>query len=315
MSHYDLIIIGGGPAGLTAAIYARRKELKVLMIAKSVGGQAAIAHEVQNWPGTESIDGFQLAQNWQNHAKAWELEIISDEVSALAKNAEQFTVKTSTNEFTADAVILSFGLTPRDLGVPGEKALIGKGVSYCATCDGPLFKGKNVAIVGGGNSALEAVEYLSHLANKIYLLSDVCKSNADATALDKLKQHDNVEITCGIKVQEVMGDSRVTGIKFADVETNEVKEIAVDGIFVEIGYLPKTGWLKGTVDLNERGEIKTDKLANTSLEGVFAAGDCADTGYKQMIIAAGEGAKSALSAYKYIASKRGLIAKPDWGKK
>lgn len=315
MAHYDLIIIGGGPAGLTAAIYARRKELSVLLIAKSIGGQAAIAHEIQNWPGIESIDGFQLAQNWQKHAQAWQPEIISDEAMEIKKSDGGLTVKTNSGEYASEAVILSFGLTPRDLGVPGEKELIGRGVSYCATCDGPLFKNKTVAVIGSGNSAMDAVGYLSALAEKVYLLSDVCKSNADSAALARLEALTNVEIICGIKVQAVIGEGKVSGIKFSDIETGENKEIALQGIFVEIGHLPKTGWLKGTVDLNERGEIVTDKSGQTNLEGVFAAGDCTDVGYKQMIIAAGEGAKAALSAYKYVAGKKGGVARPDWGKK
>jgi len=312
---YDIVIVGGGPAGLTSAIYARRKELSVLLIAKSVGGQAAIAHEVQNWPGIESIEGFELAQSWEKHAKSWGLEVVSDEVLAIEKIGDEFKVKTNSSEFLADAVILVFGLTPRDLGVPGEKELIGKGVSYCATCDGPFFKNKNVAVVGGGNSALEAANYLSRLAKQVYLLSDVCKSTGDATAVDELKKINNIEVFCGIKVQEITGAEKVASIKMINAETSEAKEIAVDGVFIEIGHMPKTGWLKGTVELNERGEIKTDKSTKTSLDGVFAAGDCADTGYKQMIIAAGEGAKAALAADKYLAAKRGLTAKPDWGKK
>ena len=324
MSNYDVIIIGGGPAGLTASIYARRRELKVLVIAKAFGGQAALAHEVQNWPGRESTTGLELTQEMKAQAEKWGVEFVSDEVAQilpLTKGeverglAEGFTVKTTQTEYQAPAVILAFGLTPRDLGVPQEKELTGRGVSYCATCDGPLFKGKTVAVVGGGNSASEAAEYLSRLASKVYLLSDTCNAAADATLVQSVKALGNVEVICGLKVTAIVGESKVTGIRYSDLNTNEEKELAVDGVFVEIGFAPKTDWIKDMVKLNERKEIITDKVGDTSQPGIFAAGDCTDVGFKQIIIAAGEGAKAALSAYKYLAAKNGQAATPVWGVK
>lgn len=323
MSNYDVIIIGGGPAGLTASIYARRRELKVLVIAKAFGGQAALAHEIQNWPGTESTTGFELTQKMKAQAEKWGVEFVSDEVMNILPLpggeqegfADGFMVKTTQTQYQAEAVILAFGLTPRDLGVPMEKELTGRGVSYCATCDGPLFKGKTVAVIGGGNAASEAAEYLSRLAKQVYLLSDSCNAAADAVLVEAVKALKNVEVICGLKITAVAGTEKVTGLKYTDLQTKEEKELAVDGIFVEIGFAPKTDWIKETVKLNERKEIITDKVGATSQPGVFAAGDCTDVGFKQMTIAAGEGAKAALSAYKYLAAKKGKVAAPDWGVK
>jgi len=312
---YDVIIIGGGPAGLTTAIYCLRRELKVLMIAKALGGQAVIAHEIQNWPGIETIGGFELMQHFEQHAKSWGLEIKSSEAIAVEKSETGLTVRTNSDSYETESIILSFGLTPRDLGVPGEKEFIGRGVSYCATCDGPLFKDKTVAVIGGGNSALEAAEYLSRLAKKVYLVSNSCKSDADEATVKEVAKMKEVEALCGYLTTEIAGDNKVTGIKLKDADTAEVKELAIDGVFIEIGFMPKSGWLKGAVDMTDRGEIKTDRLCQTSAPGIFAAGDCTDLGYKQVVIAAGEGAKAALSAYKFIAAKRGLAYRPDYGEK
>jgi thioredoxin reductase len=336
---YDLIIIGAGPAGFTSAIYALRRELKILMIAKANGGQAAIAHAVENWPGEQSIGGFELMQKMEQHAKSLGLEINSNEVVEIVKNDADFTVKTASDEFTAGAVILAFGLTPRDLGVPGEKELTGKGVSYCATCDGPFFRNKIVAVIGGGNSAIEAGEYLSKLAKRVYLINNSAKFNIEEGVLQNIRAIENIDILCGKSVKEIIGVSKVEKLSLTDfqsetapgfdasetlcklsdpnvlVKNGETQELAVDGVFIEIGFSPKTGWLKDTVELNERKEIVTDKAGKTSVEGIFAAGDCTDVGFKQIVISAGEGSKAALSAYKYLAGKRGLTAIPDWGEK
>lgn len=313
--NYDLIIIGAGPAGMTAAVYARRRELKVLMIAKSTGGQMALAHEVENWPGTQSISGFELANNMKTQAEKWGAEFISAEVLTIEKTANEFIVKTDGAQYTGEAVILAFGLTPKDLGVPGEKELIGKGVSYCATCDGPFFRNKKVAVIGDGNSALEAVEYLAKLASQVYLVIKAKEFSGESVLVKTIKTLNNVEVVCCYAASEIKGEAKVESLHLTQIESNENRELVVDGVFVEIGQAPKTSWLKGLVDLNDRGEIIADKLTQTNVEGIFAAGDCTDVGYKQMIIAAGEGAKAALSAYKYIAAKAGKVATPDWGGK
>lgn len=312
---YDLIIIGSGPAGMSSALYARRRELKTLVIAKSTGGQMAIAHDIENWPGTQSISGFELASNMKAQIEKLDTEFVSAEVLRLEKNQDEFKIKTDQAEYSADAVILSFGLTPRDLGVPGEKELIGKGVSYCATCDGPFFKNKKVAVIGDGNSALEAVEYLSKLASKVNLITKNQELKGETVLAKTIKKLPNVEVYCCHRVDEIIGQEKVEKIKLTETATAITKEVEVAGVFVEIGYIPKTGWLKGLVDLNDRGEIVTDKLGQTSVPGIFGAGDCTDVGFKQVIIASGEGAKAALSAYKFIAGKKGKIATPDWGGK
>lgn len=336
---YDLIIVGGGPAGLTAAIYGLRRELKTLIIAKAMGGQAAIAHEVQNWPGTESIGGFELVSNMEAQAKKFGLQTDSNEVLSVAKDDDGFIVKTNNKDYRTASVILAFGLTPRDLGVPGEKELTGSGVSYCATCDGPFFKNKTVAVIGGGNSAVEAAEYLSKIASKVYMINNSAKFNIEEKVVDQLLAAPNIDILCGKAVSEIAGQGKVEKIflkpfemasapgfdasqtlcKLSDaaalIKNGDHEELAVDGVFIEIGFTPKTDWLGGLVELNQKKEVMTDKAGKTSVEGIFAAGDCTDVGFKQISIAAGEGAKAALSAYKYIAAKRGLAATPDWGAK
>ena len=312
---YQLIIIGAGPAGLTASIYAGRRELKTLVIGKATGGQMGIAHQIENWPGDEMIAGFELADKMKKQAVKWGAEFISGDVLSLSESDGIFLVKTETETYEAESVILAFGLTPRSLGVAGEKELIGKGVSYCATCDGPFFKNKTVAVIGDGNSALEASEYLSKLATKVYLITKHEKLKGENALVSSLSELDNLEILCCQKVDKIIGQEKVEGLSLSDAVSGELKELAVDGVFVEIGYSPATGWLSGFVDLNERGEIITDKLTQTSRSGVFGAGDCTDVGHKQIVIASGEGAKSALSAYKFLSAKNGRVAIPDWGEK
>jgi thioredoxin reductase (NADPH) len=312
---YDLVIVGGGPAGLTAAIYASRRELKTLVIAKAIGGQAIMAERLENFPGQEPISGWDLMQKLEKQARGFGAEFISDEISNLSKTVDGFELKSRMESYQASAVVLAFGLTPRDLGVPGEEKLTGHGVAYCATCDGPLYKGKTVAVVGGGNSALDAVLYLSKIAKQVYLVNRTSTfSGAEAALFEQVKAQKNVECFCSHNVKEIKGEDKVTGVVLVD-DKNVESEVKVDGIFVEIGYMPKSGWLKGFVNQNERGEIITDKSCQTSVEGVFAAGDCSDVGYKQMVISCGEGAKAALSAYKFVAAKSGKVVAPDWGKR
>ncbi len=313
MDKYDVVIVGAGPAGLTAAIYCLRRDLKTVNISKAVGGQAAIAAEVQNWPGEESIGGFELMQKTQRQAEKLGAKFVSDEVTSIEKSADGFIVKTGNAEFMAAAVILAFGLTPRDLNVPGEEKFKGKGVSYCATCDGPLYRGKTVAVIGGGNAAMEAGEYLSKLAAKVIMVNHGPKYIGEEQLFEQISGLKNIEFHYGIQAKEVAGASKIE--KLIVTADGSDTEFAVDGVFVEIGHAPKTDWLKDFVSLNEKKEVITDKAGLTSVPGIFAAGDCTDVGFKQMTIAAGEGAKAALSAYKYIAAKNGKAVAPDWGKR
>jgi len=312
---YDVIIVGAGPAGLTSAVYSARRQMKSLVIAKSLGGQAALANEVENWPGIENISGFELMNNFKKQADKLKIEFNFNEVLNIVKSGDDFVVKTNKDEFKTKSVILSFGLTPRDLGVPGEAELKGRGVTYCAICDGPLYKGKTVAIVGGGNSALESAEYMSKLAKKVYLLSNSDKFGADPILIEGIQKISNIEAMCFSQIKEIKGEGKVESVLVADPrDESKSKEIKLDGVFVEAGHQAKTGWLKGTVDLNDKGEIITNRDCETSSPGIFAAGDCTDTIYKQIVIASGEGAKAALQAYKYVVAKMGGYMKPDWGK-
>ena len=312
---YDLVIIGGGPAGLTAAIYATRRKLKTALISMTIGGQMALTNEIENYPGFDLIDGLSLANKMKDQAHKFGAEFLFQEVLGVEKAGEIFTVKTVKGEYEAKSVILAFGLTPRKLDVPGEKELAGKGVTYCATCDGPLFKNKVVAVVGGGNSALEAGEYLSKIAKHVYLINRSEKFRAQPYILDLIKGIKNIEVYCDSQITEIKGETAVKSITLTDsITKTKIEELAVDGVFVEIGYQPKTDWLKGTVDLNEKGEVVIDSDGATSVAGIFSAGDCSSSQYKQIVIAAGAGAKTALQAYKYIVAKDGKVAVPDWGK-
>ncbi|MFA6421784.1 MAG: thioredoxin-disulfide reductase [Candidatus Buchananbacteria bacterium] len=314
-SKYDAVIIGAGPAGLTAGIYCARRQLSTLIIAKSLGGQAALASEVENWPGIKSISGFELMNNFKEQTDKLGVKYNFNEVNKIEKTDDGFIIKTNKDEIEAKAVILSFGLTPRDLGVPGEEKLKGRGVTYCAICDGPLYKGKTVAVVGGGNSALEAAQYLSKIAEKVYLLNQSDKFNVEPYLMDEINSIENLESYCFTKITEIKGENKVESIIIEDARDGvEAREIFVNGVFIEIGHQPKTGWLKDFIDLNEKGEIIIDGSNKTTVEGIFAAGDCTNTEYKQIIIAAGEGAKAALQAYKYIVAKEGRSLRPDWGK-
>lgn len=309
---FDVIIIGGGPAALTAAIYATRRNLTTLVVAKAIGGQITIASEIENYPGFESVSGFELADKFRKHAEKTGAQFVSSEVVAIEKITDGFRIKTASQEYNTISVILAFGLTPRSLNVPGEDRLIGRGVTYCATCDGPFYKGKTVGVVGSGNSAFDAAAYLSGLAEKVYLITFSEKYTAFAALVDRVKTLPNIEIVCCETIKEINGENKVESITLTGPTATEIK---LDGLFIEIGYQAKTDWLKGLVELNDRGEIITEANGATSLPGIFAAGDCSDVGYKQIVIAAGEGAKSALEAYKYVSEKTGKAIIPDWGKK
>lgn len=313
---YDLIVVGSGTAGMTAALYAARRALKVLVLAKNIGGQMNLAVEIENYPGFEKISGFELAQKMKQQAERAGAVFVADEIIRLTKRDDIFELGGAENKYASRAVVLAFGLTPRNLNVPGERELTGRGVSYCATCDGPLYKNKIVGVVGGGNSAMEATEYLARLAKKVYLIHRSDVFQAEKSLVEQIKATANVVCECFMAVKEIKGDKKIKSVILATVDQpNQVKELSLDGLFVEIGYEAKTGWLKDAVVLNDRGEIKINRHNEASVPGVFAAGDCADTHYKQVVISAGEGAKAALSAYKYLAATTGKIVAPDWGKK
>jgi len=309
------VIVGAGPAGLTAGIYAARRKLKTLVVSMDVGGQASLTNEVENYPGFDFTTGFDLMNKFKGQAEKWGVEFLINEVEKIEKKGSLFIVKTNNQQYTAQAVLLAFGLSPRKLGVKGENKFKGRGVSYCATCDGPLFKNKIVGVVGGGNSGFETSEYMSKIAKEVYLIHISDEFTAVPYLIDRVKKIKNIKFYCCSAVKEIKGQKLVSSVVLSNVkDMGQIEELKLDGVFVEIGYEAKTQWLKGLVKLNREGEIKIGRDCETSLLGVFAAGDCSDISYKQIVISAGEGAKAALQVYKYIVQHNRKNAGLDWGK-
>jgi len=311
---YDVIIVGGASAGLTAAMYAARQKLKTLVITKDIGGQALLTDRIENYPGFETIGGFELMNKFQEQAKSFGSEFAYDEVTSVKeKEGVCFIVRTSNNEYETCALILAFGKTPRDLGVPGEEKLKGKGVSYCAICDGPLFKNKTVAVAGSGDPALDAASLLSPIAQKVYLIHAWEKPLGDEENYSNLKKTSNVQFLPFSRVIQVLGETNVTGVMIENSATRRREPIQLDGLFVEMGYVAKTDFVRELVRLNDRNEIEVDSNCATSHSGIFAAGDVTDVPFKQAVISAGQGAIAALSAYNYIQRLRGRsTVRADW---
>ena len=312
---YDVIIVGAGPAGLTAAIYTLRKELTTLIVAQDIGGQVTMTNEIENYPGFDSITGPDLMTKFRQQVDKFGGKFAFAEATKVEKlDNGDFKVKTTNNEYQAKVVILAFGLTPRSLGVPGEDKFKGRGVAFCATCDAPLYKGKVAAVVGGGNSAMEAVEELSKVAKKVYLLHRREEFIADKILVDRLPTYKNLEVFLNSEIVGFKGETKLAKIEIKDkFGQKENFELEVDGTFLEIGYITQTGWIKDLIDLDEQGEIKVDEKNATIVPGIFAAGDVTTLAYKQIVISAGEGAKAALSATQYISRQTGVTAPPDWG--
>lgn len=297
----DLIIVGAGPAGITAAVYAARKKLDFSVITKDIGGQAAWSGDIENYTGYQFITGPELAIKFKEHLENFDFDL-QDGVEAVRveKDGDNFKVKTSKGEdFSSRTVIIASGKRSRLLGVPGEVEFKNRGVTYCATCDGPLFANKDVAIIGGGNSALDAALQMVKIANKVYLVNINEKLSGDPVMQEKIKASPAVEILNKTKTLEITGDKFVKGIK---VETEgKARQLKVEGIFVEIGLIPNSD-LIDFVEKNKFKEIVINRAAETSVPGLFAAGDVTDVLEKQIIIAAGEGAKASLAAFKYLST-------------
>lgn len=302
---YDVIIIGGGPAGLSAAIYAARKVLKTLVVGKDIGGQVAWTYDVDNYLGFSHIDTADLIAKFEEHVQKFGVEkLIGVDVTAmeLTGKIKKVTVKDG-RTYLAKTVIIATGKRPRLLDVPGEKELLGMGVSYCSTCDAPLFADLDVAVAGGGNSALGAVIDLMKVARKVYLVS-LTPLTADPILQDKVMPLSGVEVLTEHKIRRILGDSTVDGVEIESLKTGEVKRVDVQGVLVEIGLLPNSELVVDSLQTNRIGEIVVDSRCRTGVSGIFACGDVTDVPYKQVIVAAGEGAKAALSAYDYIISQR-----------
>ena len=300
---FNVIIIGGGMAAFSAAIYAARRGLSILVLAKDIGGQANSTDLIENYPGVSETGGYNLVNSVRAQAINFGAQVEMAEVEKIKSAAGSFIVYAYGKQYKGSAVILAFGKTPRDLDVPGEQEFKGKGVSYCATCDAPLFGEKTVAVVGGGNSGLDSAMQLTKYAKKVYVLvrSDIAKG--DQITQDKLKEIEAVEFIMNAEVQEIKGDKFVNKMIYKDKASGEEKELDVEGVFVNVGMIPNSDFLKGFCELNQWGEVVINPKTNaTSHVGVFAAGDVTDILEKQTVIAAGEGAKAALQCYKWLAS-------------
>jgi thioredoxin reductase (NADPH) len=296
---YDLIIIGGGPAGLTAGIYAQRARLKTLLLEKEViGGQIAVSDVIENYPGFPSISGAELMEKFEQQARGLGLEIKLTDVIAVQKKGEEKIVKTSDGDLIARTVIVATGAKPRRLGIPGEKELTGKGVSYCATCDGPFFKGQKVLVVGGGDTAVKEAVYLSKIANKVYIAHRRDQLRAEKIIQEKAMSTPNIEILWSHILKEIKGKTGVEKVVLQNLKDNTVKELDVEGVFVFVGINPTTDFVD--VEKDKQGFIKTDQDMRTSVKGIFAAGDCRTTALKQVSTAVGDGAIAAFVAEKYI---------------
>ncbi len=300
---YELIIIGAGPAGITASIYAARKSMKFLTIAKDIGGQAALSSDIENYTGYQYITGSELAKKFEEHVREFSADVKYEEVVKVESSDGTFRVITEKGSYDSKSLIVATGAKPRSLNVPGEREFKNRGVTYCATCDAPLFPDKSVAVIGGGNSGLDATLQLERIAKKIYLIEISPALRGDVVMHEKVEKSDKVKVLVKTKVLEILGDKFVTGI----VVEQQGKRVTleVQGIFIEVGYIPNLDFMAGMVGLNDRGEITVDNHCRTSVDGIFAAGDVTDVPQKQIIVAAGEGAKAALSAYEYLQKLRG----------
>lgn len=306
--HFDLIIIGSGPAGLSSALYASRGKLKTLVLEKKVaGGQAAITHLIENYPGSlDDPTGPRLTQRMLEQAKTFGTEVRSEEVVEVDFSGKEKIVKCKENEYTAKAVVIATGATPRTLPAPGVKELSGKGISYCATCDADFFQDLEVYVIGGGNSAIEEAIFLSKFARQVHIVHILADFQCENITLEKAKEVPNIDIRTRTEVQEVKGDGILESIVFKNLDTEEVYEVFADeedgtmGLFIFIGYKPQTELFKGKVDINEYGYIVAGEDTKTNVEGVFVAGDCRTKEVRQVVTAAADGAVSAIAAEKYI---------------
>ena len=295
---FDLIIIGAGPAGITAAIYAVRKKIEVLVITKDVGGQTALSGDVENYTGYQFITGPELALKFEEHLRKFGIALKeNEEVREVKKAGNLVQVKTDKGAYVAQAVIIASGKRSRELGVDGEKEFKNRGLTYCATCDAPLFPGKDVAVIGGGNSALDAAIQLIKIANKIYIINVAEQLTGDAIMQEVVSQSPKVSILNNTQVTAVLGEKMVNAIRIKKEGKEEA--LSVQGVFVEIGLIPNSGFTREVVK-NKAGEIVVNSGNETNIPGIFAAGDVTDIPEKQIVIAAGEGSKATLSVFRYL---------------
>jgi len=313
---YDVVVIGAGIAGLSAALYTSRHGLKTLVVGKDLGGQLIMAGVLENFPGLPNVKTSELIRRLEEQARSFGAEIVFDEVVKVDKEPSgKFSVETASGDsYVSQAIILAIGKTPKDLGVPGESKFKGRGVSYCAICDAPLFKGKRVSLVSWGDLAREPLAVLLPIVGKLYWVFPGVKPIDDDELLQEVSRNEKVVLLPRHQVVEIRGERTVRSIIVRDLESGELRELEVDGVFVEVGFTTKTDFVKHLVDLNERGEIVADWLGRTKTSGVFAAGDVVSYPYKQAVIAASMGVVAALSAINYIMELKGSSRRVyhDW---
>jgi len=300
---YDLIIIGGGPAGVTAAIYAVRQNIRVGVITKNIGGQVLEkAVEIENYLGFSKISGEKLSGLFEQQLKENKIEVILEEVVKIEKKNTGFLIFTKEGKiYETYSAIIASGSNPRSLNIPGEAEFLGRGVSYCVICDGPLFKGKKVAVIGGGNAGLEAALFLSSYVQMVYILEIQKEMSATRENQEKIKGSQKIEVITSARVLKIQGENFVKSLVYQDLRTGEEKELVVGGVFIESGRVPATQFVAGLVSCNEKGEIIVkEENCQTGVEGLFAVGDCRNGKYKQIITAAADGVKAALSAFEYL---------------
>ena len=305
MEHiYDMIIIGGGPGGYTAALYAARAGMDAVVLEMlSAGGQMALTHQIDNYPGFVGVDGFDLADKMQQGAESFGAKSEYAEVYSVDLKAEPKIINTSEGTFYGKTVVLATGANPRELGLENEKSLVGRGVSYCASCDGMFFKGKTVVIVGGGNTAAAEAITLSRIAEKVYLIHRRDELRATKIYHEQLMKTENIEFCWNSTLEEILAEGKVKGAKLKDVNTGELREIACEGIFVSIGRQPASDIFKDQVATDEGGYIIADETTCTNIPGVYAVGDVRTKALRQIITAAADGAVAVYYAEEYLAEK------------
>ncbi|MFH1759261.1 MAG: FAD-dependent oxidoreductase [Patescibacteria group bacterium] len=305
---YDLVIVGGGPAGVAAGVYAARKKIKTLLVAEKFGGQSTVSPGVENWIGDQQLSGLELAKKLEGHVrryeKAGDIEIADGvRVKEIKKSRHGFSLLTDVRRPLIETriILVASGSRRKRLGVPGEDEFDGRGLTWCATCDAPLFKDKVVAIIGGGNAGLEAALTLNSYAQKLYLLQRSDKLRGDAVTQEKVKKLKKMTVIFNAEIREVLGSSMVTGLKYKDKKTGKEKLLELGGVFVEIGSVPNSDFVKDLVKLDKWGEIKIDcRTQRTSVDGIWAAGDVSDVIYKQNNISAGDAIKAVLNIFDYL---------------
>jgi len=302
--NYDCIIIGGGPAGLTAGIYASRARLKTLLIESySVACQAVTTDHIENYPGfPDGVNGFELIEKFKKQAEKFGVEFIAGEVKAIKENKSAWEILTDDLSYTGRAVIIASGARSKRLDIPGEDKFRGKGVSYCATCDGALFKNKEVVVAGGGDTALEEAIFLTRFAKKVSVIHRRNALRGTKILQERAFSNKKIEFVWDSVISEILGDARVSAVKVKNVKTGAVKDLSCDGVFIFVGYTPNTAFLKDLLTLDESGYIIADVNSLTSKAGIFACGDCCKKLLRQVVTAAGDGAVAAFSCQHYLES-------------